>query len=59
MRQADFTGPESNRVLEALQKEKLRFRFENKPVADPDLVEYTFVVTFGDGSDLSITTALP
>jgi uncharacterized repeat protein (TIGR01451 family) len=57
--EAGFTGRESDRVLEALQKEKLRFTFENRPVADPDLVEYTFVVTFADGTDVSITTPLP
>jgi hypothetical protein len=52
----DFTGSESDRILEAFQKEKLRFTFENRPVADPDDVEYTFVVTFADGTDVSITT---
>jgi hypothetical protein len=57
--EADFVGRESDRILEALQSEKLRFTFENRPVADPALVEYTFVVTFSDGSDVSITTAQP
>ena len=57
--EADFTGSEVDRTLEALQKEKLRFTFENKPVADPDLVKYVFVVTFADGTDVSITTPYP
>jgi hypothetical protein len=55
----ELTGNESRRTLEALQKEKLRFTFENRPVADPDALEYTFVVTFADGTDASITTAAP
>ena len=54
--EAGFTGSVSDRTLEALQKEKLRFSFENKPVADPDLVKYVFVVTFADGTDVSIVT---
>jgi hypothetical protein len=54
--EADFSGPESNRILEAGQKEKLRFTFRNRPVADPSVFEYTFVVTFEDGTDVSITT---
>jgi hypothetical protein len=56
--EADFTGSVGDRTLEALQKEKLRFTFENKPVADPDFTKYTFVVTFADGTDVSITTAV-
>jgi hypothetical protein len=53
---AVFTGDERDRTLEALEKEKLRFTFENKPVADPALYPYTFVVTFADGTDVSIST---
>jgi hypothetical protein len=55
--EADLTGSEADRTLEALQKEKLRFSFENRPVADPGEVEYTFVVIFADGTDVSIKTA--
>jgi uncharacterized repeat protein (TIGR01451 family) len=54
-----FTGQQSSRILQALQKEKLRFTFAKRPVADPDRVEYTFIVTFADGTDVSITTPYP
>ena len=56
---SEFTGTEADRVLEALQKEKLRFSFENRPVADPGIASYTFVVTFADGTDVSIKTPIP
>lgn len=57
--EADFTGQQSNRLLQALQSEKLRFTFANRPVADPATTPYTFVVTFGDETDMLLTTALP
>jgi uncharacterized repeat protein (TIGR01451 family) len=58
-REGDFTGQESDRLLQALQSDKLRFTFVNKPVADPATTEYTFVVTFSDGTGVLLTTALP
>jgi hypothetical protein len=58
-REGDFTGQESDRLLQALQSDKLRFTFVNKPVADPATTEYTFGVTFSDGTGVLLTTALP
>ena len=57
--EGDFIGVEGWRILEALEKAKLRFTFENSPVADPDFTEYTFVVTFADGTEVPITTTGP
>ena len=45
-------------TLEALSREKLRFSSANRPVADPSTEAYTFVVTFADGTDVSINTPI-
>ena len=52
----EFTGQESDRILEALQKEKLRFTFKERPVADPASSVYVFYVEFDDGTQVAITT---
>jgi uncharacterized repeat protein (TIGR01451 family) len=55
--ETDFSGSELDRTLEALEKEKLRFTFKNRPVTDPGLLRYTFVVTFADGTDVSVQSS--
>ncbi len=52
--EAAFSGSELDRTLEAFEKEKLRFTFENRPVTDPARIRYSFIVTFADGTDVSV-----
>jgi hypothetical protein len=51
-----FSSQESARLLEALQKQKLRFSFANRPVDDPSFYHYSFIVTFADGTDVSVNS---